>query len=89
MEFVFDREKNEKLKRERGISFEMAIEKISRDDILIDYAHPDRNKYPRQRIAVIMLHQYPHCVPYIDLGTTWVLKTIYPSRIFKRILENK
>lgn len=44
-------EKNELLKRTRGISFEEIIEAAS-TDTLDDYEHPNKKKYPNQRIAV-------------------------------------
>jgi len=87
MEFVFDEEKNKKLFKQRGVTFEQAIEIIANDGILLDFKHPQTEKYPNQRIMVISIENYPYCIPYIMSDTEIVLKTIYPDRRFKKLLE--
>jgi len=36
---------------------------------------------------VISIENYPYCIPYIMSDTEIVLKTIYPDRRFKKLLE--
>jgi hypothetical protein len=87
MEFAFNAEKNELLRRKRGVSFPMVIEAIAEKGILLEFAHPNQTTYPGQRIIVVELEGYAYCVPYVASGEAWFLKTIYPSRQFKYLLE--
>jgi hypothetical protein len=87
MEFAFNTEKNDILRRERGVTFPMVIEAIAETGILLNFDHPNQIKYPGQKVLVIELEGYVYCVPYVTDGNTWFLKTIYPSRQFKYLLE--
>jgi hypothetical protein len=87
MEFAFNTDKNDILRRERGVTFPMVIEAIAEKDILLNFDHPNQTKYPGQKVLVIDLEGYVYCVPYVTDGSTWFLKTIYPSRQFKYLLE--
>ena len=89
MEFAFNPEKNELLRRKRGVTFPMIIEAIAEKGVLLEFAHPNQAKYPGQRIMVVELEGYVYCVPYVTEGDTWFLKTIYPSRQFKYLLEGE
>jgi len=87
MNIIFDKEKNKKLKKERGVSFEVIIEKMAEEKIILDFSHPDAERYPNQRIMVIEINEYPYCVPYLKEKDKIILKTIYPDRRFKRFLK--
>lgn len=89
MEFDFDSRKNEVLRSKRGVTFPMVIQAIAERGILLDFAHPNTQKYPDQRILVVELGGYAYCVPYVIEGDIWYLKTIYTSRRFKYLLEGK
>jgi len=89
MEFVFDPEKNVKLLKERGISFEDVIEAILDDRLLLDAAHPNAEKYPRQHLMVVEMDHYTYAVPYLIDGEKFVLKTVYPDRRYKKLLEKR
>ena len=89
MTFDFDNEKNEVLYRKRGVTFQMVIASIADKGILLDFDHPNQQKYPKQKILVVEIGGYTYCVPYIVKGSTWFLKTIYPSRRFKYLLEGE
>jgi len=65
MKFIFDEEKNKKLFKQRGVTFEQAIEVIANGEILLDFKHPKVKQYPNQRIMVIPIENYPYCIPYI------------------------
>jgi len=45
--------KNQQLIAERGISFEDVIFYLQQGGLLDDVEHPNRNKYPHQRVFVI------------------------------------
>ncbi|MBM4388244.1 MAG: BrnT family toxin [Deltaproteobacteria bacterium] len=73
-------EKSQELKRTRGICFEEIVFYIERGDILDDYLHPNRKRYPEQRIMVIGINKYAYLVPYVEDMEEIFLKTIIPSR---------
>jgi hypothetical protein len=89
MEFAFDSKKNDLLRRERGVTFPLIIEAIAEKGILLNFDHPNQTKYPGQKVLVVELEGYAYCVPYVTDGNAWFLKTIYPSRQFKYLLEGE
>ncbi len=88
MDFIYDEKKNQILFDTRGLTFEQAIEIISEEGVLLDFQHPNFEKFPNQRIMVISINNYPHCIPYIMDGEKFVLKTIFKDRRFKYLLED-
>lgn len=78
--FFWDPEKNEWLKRERGISFERVVLHIEQGDLLDILEHSNPKKYPGQRILVVRLEDYVYLVPCLELENGVLLKTIFPSR---------
>lgn len=78
-EFRFNEEKNKRLKIERGISFEVVIEIIKNDRNVRAIAHPNKKKYPNQKIFLAKLNKYVYAVPFIEEDDYIFLKTIYPS----------
>ena len=73
-------EKNELLKRERQISFEEMIFHIQNGDEVDIYDHPNQERYPNQKISVVIIKEYVYLVPYIESETEIFLKTIISSR---------
>ena len=73
-------EKNRKLIEERGISFENVIFCLQNNALLDDMSHPNRTKYPHQRIFVIVIDEYAYLIPYVETNDEIFLKTIIPSR---------
>ena len=88
MNFIYEKKKNQILFETRGLTFEQAIEIISEKGVLLDFQHPNSETYPNQRIMVIEINNYPHCIPYIMDNENFVLKTIFKDRRFKYLLEN-
>lgn len=90
MKFDFNKNKNEKLFRERGVSFYNVIEAIAENGVLLNFEHPNKEKYPDQKMLIININDYAYCIPYvIEEDGTWFLKTIYPSRKFKYLIGGK
>ena len=87
LSFDFNAEKNELLLNSRGVNFHDVIEAVAEKGILLDFDHPDQVKYAGQRIIVVDIDGYAYCVPYVVEGETWFLKTVYPSRKFKYLIE--
>jgi hypothetical protein len=73
-------EKNEKLKRERGTTFEEVVYHIEQGDVIDITEHPNQTRYPGQQIYVIRMHEYVYLVPFIETEDEIFLKTIIPSR---------
>ena len=81
-------EKNELLKRQRNVSFEEVALRIEAGRVLDVREHPNREKYPNQRIFVLDLGDYVYLVPFVENDKEIFLKTIIPSRKAKRELED-
>ena len=72
--------KNEKLKRERGTTFEEVVYHIEQGDVIDIAEHPHQTRYPGQQIYVIRMHEYVYLVPFIETDDEIFLQTIIPSR---------
>lgn len=73
-------EKNQTLMNERGISFEDVLFSIQQRALLDDISHPNKHKYPNQRVFVVNIDAYAYLVPYLENDEEIFLKTIIPSR---------
>ncbi len=82
--YEWSEEKNEWLKRERGVGFEDVLVAILGGKILTVIKHPIQKRYPNQKIYVIELGEYVYLVPFIEDETKIFLKTIFPSRKYTR-----
>ena len=78
--FRWDNEKNELLKKNRGVCFEQVVILMEREDVLETIQHPNQNKYPGQKIATVRIGDYVYLVPYVQESDEIFLKTIIPSR---------
>ena len=68
------------LKVNRGVSFEQIAVLIEQGKTIDVVAHPNQDKYPGQKIAVVKIDQYAFLVPYPSEGDEMILRTIIPSR---------
>jgi hypothetical protein len=68
------------LKTSRGICFEQVVLLMERGEVLDTIEHPNQEKYPGQKIAVVMIDTYAYLVPYVEDNEEIFLKTIIPSR---------
>ena len=78
--FSWNIEKNEQLKKERGISFEEVVFHIERGQLLDIVEHPHQEKYAGQRIFIVYINDYVYLVPFVEDEQEVFLKTIIPSR---------
>jgi len=78
--FAWNPEKNERLLSERGISFEDVVVSIHLGNEVDIYDHPNQDRYPGQKISVVIVEDYAFLVPYIESDEEIFLKTIIPSR---------
>jgi|GEM_PF-32305 len=82
--FSWNREKNEKLKETRGITFGEIVDALLENGLLEIVAHPNREKYPNQKILVVLVRDYCYLVPFIETEEEIFLKTIVPSRKYTK-----
>jgi len=78
--FKWNAEKNEKLSKERGVTFEEIVSRIESGGKVVETDHPNKKKYPNQRILVVELGGYAYIVPCVIDEGEYFLKTIIPSR---------
>ena len=78
--YVWDPEKNERLKIERGVSFEDVVFHINAGDEVDLFQHPNQERYPGQQISVVLIEGYAYLVPFVESEHEIFLKTIIPSR---------
>ncbi len=79
--FKWDVEKNEKLIRDRGLSFEMVAKAIEDGKLLDVTDHPTRKN---QQIIVVKIKDYAVLVPFVETEEYVFFKTAYPSRKFTK-----
>lgn len=78
--YVWNEEKNQRLKAERNISFEEVVSSIAGGNILDIVEHPNQEKYKGQRIFIVNISNYAYLVPFVETETEIFLKTIIPNR---------
>ncbi len=77
MSFNWNEDKNELLKKERGISFERIIVAIEEGHLLDIIVHP--------RIFIVDIEGYAICVPFVEeQNGDFFLKTLFPSRKYTK-----
>lgn len=77
--FDWNKEKNEKLKKERNISFEEIIIAILEGKVKDITNNPSSN-FPNQNVYVVEINEYIYYIPYIEDEEKIFFKTIIPSR---------
>ena len=78
--FSWNAEKNEILVRERVITFEEIVQRIESGAKAIETDHPNKKKYPNQKILIVDVDGYAYLVPCVIDKNEYFLKTIIPSR---------
>ena len=78
--FHWSAEKNAQLRQERGIGFEEVTVAVEGGALLDVVAHPNAERYPRQKIMVVAVAGYAYLVPFVEDADHVFLKTIIPSR---------
>ena len=86
--YSWNNDKNEKLKKERGISFEDVIYYIENKKLRAILKNKNQAKYPDQKIYAVEINNYVYLVPFVETEKEILLKTIIPSRkATKKYLE--
>ncbi len=88
--FDWNDEKNEMLKRVRGVSFEQVELAIASGDLVDRVKHPNPEKYPDQKVFLVRIEDYIYSVPYVEDNEKIFFKTIIPnSKATKKYLGDK
>jgi hypothetical protein len=88
--FDWNIRKNEKLKKERHVSFEIMVAQIEAGKILDVIEHPNKERYPDQKMYVLEYEGYAYLVPFVEDEEKVFLKTIIPNhRATKQYLSEK
>ncbi|MDR2756851.1 MAG: BrnT family toxin [Planctomycetaceae bacterium] len=87
MRIIWDNEKNKKLIRERGLSFDEF------STLILDGKYTDILQNPsrkNQKIFIVLHNGYTYVVPFVvDNENNIVLKTIFPSRKHHQLYKVK
>ena len=77
-------EKNEWLRKERGLTFEDVVFHLAHGGLLDTIEHPNQRQYLGQRIFIVDVEGYACLVPFVENGEVIFLKTVIPSRKMTR-----
>lgn len=81
VEYDYNAEKNYWLKENRDVSFEEVIAALDSGALLDIIDHPNKDKYPNQRMYVLRMNAYLYLVPFVKKNSGDIfLKTIFRSR---------
>ena len=88
--FDWDEKKNALLKNGRNVCFEEVQQAIEAGKLLDTTDHPNRTKYPNQKMFIVEINDYVYLVPFVEDDEKLLLKTVFPSRKErKRYLRSK
>jgi hypothetical protein len=80
-------EKNELLKKDRDISFSDILQSIEEWNFWKINRHPNKEKYPNQKILQIEINDYIHIIPFVENDEEIFLKTIFKDRKVNKMLK--
>jgi uncharacterized DUF497 family protein len=87
--FEWDPQKNEKLKLERGISFEDIVTAHDEGNVLDVVEHHNQKLHPGQKLIVAAIRDYVYLIPFVEDGQKVFLKTVIPSRKATKLYIDK
>ncbi len=85
MAFHWNEQKNEVLKKERGISFERIVVAIEEGHLLDILEHSNKEQYADQIVIIVEIDRYAVCVPAVEEANgDFFLKTLFPNRKYTK-----
>lgn len=78
--YTWNPEKNNLLREEHGITFEYVVFHIGAGDAVDIFEHPNQERYPGQRIMVVIEDGFTYLVPFVESKEEVFQKTIIPTR---------
>lgn len=80
----FSKEKDRWLRKERGVSFKEISESIKKERMKKIINHPNKKKFPKQKMFLVQLKSYIYVVPFVEELGYIFLKTVYPSHKYTK-----
>ena len=77
--YYWDEEKDELLRRTRGISFAEVLYHIQNGGLLDTVDHQNPTRHPGQRIFIVRIENYAYKVPFEETENGIFLRTAYPN----------
>ncbi|MBI2641695.1 toxin [Candidatus Roizmanbacteria bacterium] len=87
--YRFNKEKDTVLKNQRGVGFDQIIKAITNKQVLKIIEHPNKKRYPNQKIYLVILDNYVFSIPFVEEKDYFFLKTIIPSRKYTKLYHKK
>src|SRR5215510_2169419 len=81
---AWNADKNQLLLQTRGVSFEEIAQIIEQDGPRAMLVHHNLQRYPNQRLYIVVIRGYAYIVPVVETAEELFLKTIIPSRHMTR-----
>lgn len=66
--------------REATTQFGNNLAEATRGDEVVIFDHPNQERYPGQKVSVVLIEGYAYLVPFVESEAEIFLKTIIPSR---------
>ena len=87
----YSEEKNELLKRTRGVCFEDVTRALEQDGLITVIDNPHKKKFQHQRVLVIIINNYVYAVPFVwdKKRNIAFLKTVYADRKLNKSYRKK
>lgn len=83
----WDDNKNIILKETREVCFEDVILSLENGKLLDVVPHFNLEKYPNQKLFIVLIKDYTYYVPFIEDDEKVFLKNIIPSRKYHKIYK--
>lgn len=87
--FRWSEDKNKLLKKERDVCFEDVILSLESGMLLDVVPHFNIDKYPNQKIFIMLIQDYTYYVPFVEDDKEIFLKNIIPSRKYHKLYKEK
>jgi uncharacterized DUF497 family protein len=82
--YEWNEEKNIELLKTRGVTFEEVVAAFDQGRLVGIEKHSNPAKYPHQKMYIVCMNDYVYSVPFVESEDIIFLKTIIPSRKFKK-----
>ena len=86
--YEWNEEKNKLLKVARNISFEDVILSLENGQLLDVIPHFNQEKYPNQKLFILIIQEYTYYVPFVEDEEKVFLKNVIPSRKYHKLYRS-
>jgi hypothetical protein len=84
LRYEWNLEKNQWLRNTRDVCFEDVLAAINEGHLLDVLPHHNPEKYPNQKLFIVLIRNYIYYVPFVESSETIFLKNIIPSRKYQK-----